>query len=33
MDRFIQFIINLLANLLALTIYGIVTYALWKAIW
>ena len=33
MDKFYQFIINLLANLMALTIYGVATYLIWRAIW
>ena len=32
-DKFMQFILNVLANLIALAIYGVVTYLIWKAIW
>ena len=32
-DKFIQFLLNVLANLIALAIYGTVTYLIWKAIW
>lgn len=33
MDKFIQFCISVLANLVALALYGIITYTIWKAIW
>jgi hypothetical protein len=33
MDKFIQFILNVLANLIALAIYGLVTVCIWRAIW
>ena len=33
MDKFIQFCIAVLANLVALTLYGIITYTIWRAIW
>jgi len=33
MDKFIQFLLNVLANLIALALYAGVTYLIWKAIW
>jgi hypothetical protein len=33
MDKFVQFILNVLANLIALALYGAVTYFIWQAIW
>jgi hypothetical protein len=33
MDKFVQFCLNVLANLVALAIYATVTYVVWKAIW
>ena len=32
-DKFIQFMLNVLANLVALALYGGITYLIWKAIW
>ena len=32
-DKFIQFLLNVLANLVALAIYAAVTYFMWKSIW
>jgi len=32
-DKFIQFLLNVLANLIALALYGAVTYLIWKSIW
>jgi hypothetical protein len=32
-DKFIQFLLNVLANLIALVLYGIATYVVWRAIW
>lgn len=32
-DKFIQFLLNVLANLVALAIYATATYFIWKAIW
>jgi hypothetical protein len=32
-DKLIQFLLNVLANLIALALYGTVTYLIWKAIW
>ena len=31
-DKFIQFLMNVLANLVALAIYATVTYLVWKVI-
>ena len=33
MDKFIQFALNVLANLIALALYAGVTYLIWKSIW
>ena len=33
MDKFIQFCVMVLANLVALTIYALVSISIWKAIW
>jgi len=33
MDKFIQFCITVLANLVALALYGGITYVIWRAIW
>ena len=33
MDKLIQFCLMVLANLIALAIYGIVTVCIWRAIW
>jgi len=32
-EMFIKFLLNVLANLIALAIYATVTYFIWKAIW
>ena len=32
-DKLIQFAIAVLANLVALGLYGVITYTIWKAIW
>ena len=32
-DKFIQFLLNVLANLVALAIYATATYCIWKSIW
>ena len=32
-DKFIQFLLNVLANLVALALYGGTTYLIWKSIW
>ena len=32
-DKFVQFLLNVLANLVALMLYGGITYLIWKAIW
>jgi len=32
-DKFIQFLLNVLANLVALALYAGVTYLIWKSIW
>ena len=32
-EMFIRFLLNVLANLIALAIYATVTYFIWKAIW
>ena len=32
-DKFIQFLLNVLANLVALAIYGGITYLVWRTIW
>ena len=32
-DKFIQFLLNVLANLIALAIYATATYVIWKSIW
>jgi len=32
-DKFIQFLLNVLANLIALAIYATATYFIWKSIW
>jgi len=32
-EMFIKFLLNVLANLIALALYGTVTYLIWKAIW
>ena len=31
-DKFVQFLLNVLANLVALALYGAVTYLIWKVI-
>ena len=33
MDRFMQFLLNVLANLVALAIYALVSITIWKSIW
>ena len=33
MDKFIQFCIMVLANLVALAIYALVSITIWKSIW
>jgi len=33
MDKFIQFCLMVLANLVALAIYALASLAIWKAIW
>lgn len=33
MDKFIQFVISVLANLVALVLYGVITFFIWRAIW
>jgi len=32
-EMFIKFLLNVLANLIALAIYATITYFIWKAIW
>jgi hypothetical protein len=32
-NQFIQFLLNVLANLVALAIYATVTYLVWRTIW
>ena len=32
-DKFIQFLLNVLANLVALAIYATATYVIWTSIW
>jgi len=32
-EMFIKFLLNVLANLIALALYGVVTYLIWKSIW
>ena len=32
-DKFIQFLLNVLANLIALAIYALASMAIWKSIW
>lgn len=32
-DKFVQFLLNVLANCIALALYGTVTYVIWKSIW
>ena len=32
-EMFIKFLLNVLANLIALALYGAVTYLIWKSIW
>ena len=32
-EMFIKFLLNVLANLVALAIYATATYFIWKAIW
>ena len=32
-EMFIRFLLNVLANLIALAIYASITYFIWKAIW
>jgi hypothetical protein len=33
MDKWIQFLIAVMANLVALALYAIITYVVWRAIW
>jgi hypothetical protein len=33
MDKLIQFLIAVAANLVALALYAIVTYVMWRTIW
>ena len=33
MDKWIQFLLNLLANCIALALYALVTYVMWRTIW
>ena len=33
MDKFIQFLITVLANLVALTLYGLISYGLFRLVW
>ena len=33
MDKWIQFLIAVMANLVALILYALVTYVVWRTIW
>jgi len=33
MDKFTHFCLTVLANLVALALYGSITYLIWRAIW
>ena len=32
-DKFIQFLLNVLANLVAIALYASISYLIWKIIW
>ena len=32
-DKFIQFLLNVLANLVAIVLYASISYLIWKVIW
>ena len=32
-DKFIQFLLNVLANVIAIALYASISYLIWKVIW